>query len=152
MAVVGRRNADPRLPGSPCRRIGQRHSLAIRAETWPGAVSCPQPRSSCRSLNCRSRDLLVRSQSSTMRSTTALLVLLANLFALTTAHRDWWLKGLPKCWQSCFADTEDGCSSSSCKTNCVFQARRLGADCKSQASAIPPTTAPPTSPAPCLAP
>ncbi|OAK94346.1 hypothetical protein IQ06DRAFT_382054 [Phaeosphaeriaceae sp. SRC1lsM3a] len=52
-----------------------------------------------------------------MRSTTALLVLLANLFALTTAHRDWWLKGLPKCWQSCFADTEDGCSSSSCICN-----------------------------------
>ncbi|KAH7414015.1 hypothetical protein DE146DRAFT_750191 [Phaeosphaeria sp. MPI-PUGE-AT-0046c] len=52
-----------------------------------------------------------------MRSSIALLVLFTHLFALTAAHRDWWLKGLPKCWQSCFADTEDGCSSSSCICN-----------------------------------
>jgi hypothetical protein len=28
---------------------------------------------------------------------------------------DVWLRALPNCWQRCFANTEDGCSSSSCK-------------------------------------
>ncbi|KAF2023180.1 hypothetical protein EK21DRAFT_119007 [Setomelanomma holmii] len=49
----------------------------------------------------------------TMRS--LLLALLAQLFTGSVAgHRDWWLQTLPKCWQSCFANTEDGCASSSC--------------------------------------
>jgi len=39
------------------------------------------------------------------------------LFALQVAGRgsDVWLRALPNCWQRCFANTEDGCTSSSCR-------------------------------------
>ncbi|EAT77605.2 hypothetical protein SNOG_15062 [Parastagonospora nodorum SN15] len=47
-----------------------------------------------------------------MWSATLLLI-----FAMQVAARgsDVWLGALPNCWQRCFANTEDGCSSSSCK-------------------------------------
>ncbi|KAF1911691.1 hypothetical protein BDU57DRAFT_542801 [Ampelomyces quisqualis] len=49
-----------------------------------------------------------------MRRAIALLFMVAQFFVLTTAHRDWLVKGLPQCWQDCLKATEDGCSSSSC--------------------------------------
>ncbi|CAN9171848.1 unnamed protein product [Alternaria alternata] len=34
-------------------------------------------------------------------------LLFAHVFALgAVAHRDWWLQGLPKCWQDCLGNTE----------------------------------------------
>jgi hypothetical protein len=48
-----------------------------------------------------------------MLSATTLLVL---FFALrVAAHGGDWFQTLPKCWQSCFQTTEDGCSSSKCE-------------------------------------
>jgi hypothetical protein len=52
-----------------------------------------------------------------MRLAIALLLAVAQLFALTTAHRDFLFKGLPECFQNCFKDTGDGCSSTSCALN-----------------------------------
>jgi hypothetical protein len=87
-----------------------------------------------------------------MVSSTALLVVLfAQLFALSAA-RDLWLQSLPRCWQSCFSNTGDGCSSSSCES--LYPPRRHVAHCTdgSQASARRQQTATHTSAAPCLAP
>jgi hypothetical protein len=87
-----------------------------------------------------------------MVSSTALLVVLfAQLFALSAA-RDLWLQSLPRCWQSCFSNTGDGCSSSSCEL--FYPPRRHVAHCTdgSQASARHQQTATHTSAAPCLAP
>jgi hypothetical protein len=44
-----------------------------------------------------------------------MVALFAQLFALGAA-RDLWLPNLPRCWQSCFANTGDGCSSSECES------------------------------------
>ncbi|KAJ4372867.1 hypothetical protein N0V83_003158 [Neocucurbitaria cava] len=42
-------------------------------------------------------------------------LLFAQVLVLgVAAHRDWWLQGLPKCWQSCLSSTEDGCNSTKC--------------------------------------
>ncbi|KNG48710.1 hypothetical protein DDE82_002644 [Stemphylium lycopersici] len=42
-------------------------------------------------------------------------LLFAQLFAFgVAAHWDWWLQGLPNCWQDCVASTQDGCSSRKC--------------------------------------
>ncbi|KAF1840670.1 uncharacterized protein K460DRAFT_190691 [Cucurbitaria berberidis CBS 394.84] len=50
-----------------------------------------------------------------MLSSAAHRLLLAQLFALAAAaHRDWWLQGLPSCWQSCLSSTDQGCSSTKC--------------------------------------
>jgi hypothetical protein len=48
-----------------------------------------------------------------------LWLLLAQLFASdVVAHQDWWLQGLPGCWQSCLSNTEAGCNSSKCE--CIY--------------------------------
>ncbi|KAH7085822.1 hypothetical protein BKA63DRAFT_560452 [Paraphoma chrysanthemicola] len=50
-----------------------------------------------------------------MRSFLLLQALVAPLFAVAVgAHRDWWMQTLPTCWQNCFANTGDGCGSSTC--------------------------------------
>jgi hypothetical protein len=53
--------------------------------------------------------------SPTMRSSLAILVFCAQSL-LVSAHRDWWQINLPKCWSNCFSKTEDGCTSSACKS------------------------------------
>jgi hypothetical protein len=88
-----------------------------------------------------------------MVSSTALMVVLfAQLFALGAA-RDLWLPSLPRCWQSCFANTGDGCSSSSCESHAP-PPQHTAHRCtdSSQASARRRRTAARTSAAPCLAP
>ncbi|OAL42922.1 hypothetical protein IQ07DRAFT_593453 [Pyrenochaeta sp. DS3sAY3a] len=50
-----------------------------------------------------------------MLSSAAQRLFLAQLCVLgVAAHRDWWVAGLPSCWQNCLADTQDGCSSRKC--------------------------------------
>lgn len=123
MAVVGRRITDRRPPGMPCSTAGPASQPGNKGRGTARCCLSP-PITTFLSLSIFLPGLLF----SKMRSTTALLVLLAHLFALTAAHRDWWLKSLPTCWQSCFADTEDGCSSSSCKTGSFVLCPRVCAD------------------------
>lgn len=50
-----------------------------------------------------------------LSSSAALLVLFGGLFVLgAAAHRDWWVQGLPDCWQGCLGATDDGCKSTEC--------------------------------------
>ncbi|CAI9635576.1 hypothetical protein GT037_005447 [Alternaria burnsii] len=50
-----------------------------------------------------------------MFASTGQWLLFAHAFALgAVAHRDWWLQGLPKCWQDCLGNTEAGCGYRKC--------------------------------------
>ena len=51
-----------------------------------------------------------------MFASTGQWLLFAHVFALgAVAHRDWWLQGLPKCWQDCLGNTEAGCGYRKCE-------------------------------------
>ncbi|KAL1791753.1 hypothetical protein ACET3X_009504 [Alternaria dauci] len=50
-----------------------------------------------------------------MFASTGQWLLIAHAFAVgAAAHRDWWLQGLPRCWQDCLGNTEEGCGYRKC--------------------------------------